>query len=76
MQEDFQSRSNSMHEQIKEDYAMELQNQQHIMVEKTTKQQQLIESQAEELRAMKHRFAKLRTVSLEAQDDVKESLMS
>ena len=62
-----------MHEQIKTDYAMELQNQKEIMVEKTAKQQELIESQAEELRAMKHRITKLKTVSLDTQDSVKET---
>ena len=63
-----------MHEQIKSDYAMELRNQKEIMVEQTTKQQELIESQAEELRAMKHRASKLKTVNLDTQDSVKEAL--
>ena len=35
MQEDFQLRTNSMHEQIKEDYAIELREQRDIISETT-----------------------------------------
>ena len=46
------------------------------MVEKTSKQQQqqLIEKQVEEMRAMKQRIDKLRTVNLETQDDLTETI--
>ena len=74
MQDDFQLRINSMHEQIKEDYAIEMKNQKQIMAEKTEKQQELIEKQAEDLLTMKQRIQKLCIVNLQVQDDVAETI--
>lgn len=74
MQEDFQLRTNSMHEQIKEDYAIELQEQKEIISETTVKQQQLIEKQAEELKTMKQRLSKRCTMNLQVQDETTETI--
>ena len=74
MTDDFKLRSDTSHEQIRKDYAMELQNQKDIMEEQTRKQQELIVSQADRLRNMKDRFNKLKTVNLDNQDAVKEEL--
>ena len=74
MQEDFQLRTNSMHEQIKEDYATDLQEQKEIISGTTVKQQQLIEKQEAQLKTMKERLSKLCKVNLQVQDETTETI--
>ena len=70
LEESFQTRVNSMHEQVKEDYALELRTAKMNMVERTEQQQKHIESQERELQAMKDQVEELKSAKLQQRDQV------